>query len=302
MAHHIDHTGSSHERGTGCCLSQDERAIRRLCNGAIDLAYYEKRARALRARCMRFWLHRLIRSVVRFWRRRAVAAELWSLDESAMRDIGIARSDIAAIASGAYFQDESRRQRGTVHRVAPAAGEWHAAHTDGNGSGAFFIQPGKTMHTKLTTLEYLQHLVAGTVPEGALPEMKYPTAISQLLGFRVIGVDKAYARLEMDADADVHGNQQGTVHGGLLSELADAAIGTAHSTAIETDETFTSIDLRISFFRPVWKSVLTATARPVQLGRTITHYHCEIVREDGKLVALASGTVMTLRGAAAAGR
>ena len=106
----------------------------------------------------------------------------------------------------------------------------------------------------------------------------------------------------MEADASIHGNQQGTVHGGLLSELADATIGTAHSTAIEEDETFTSIDLRISFFRPVWRSVLTATARPIQQGRTITHYQCEITEENGKLVAMAAGTVTTLRGAAATGR
>lgn len=158
------------------------------------------------------------------------------------------------------------------------------------------------MTARLSTLDYLQHLLSGTLPVGATAEMQYPTAISQLLGFRIVEIGKAYARLEMDADAEIHGNQQGTVHGGLLSELADATIGTAHSTAIESGETFTSIDLRVSFFRPVWRSVLTATARPVQLGRTITHYQCEIAREDGKLVAMATGTVMTLRGVAATGR
>ncbi|OZA23326.1 MAG: thioesterase [Hydrogenophilales bacterium 17-64-11] len=158
------------------------------------------------------------------------------------------------------------------------------------------------MTAKFSTLEYLQHQLAGTLPAGATSEMKYPTAISKLLGFRITGIDKAYARLEMNADADIHGNQQGTVHGGLLSELADATIGTAHSTTIEEGETFTSVDLRISFFRPVWKSVLSATARPIQHGRTITHYQCEIVREDGKLVALAAATIMTLRGMAANGR
>lgn len=158
------------------------------------------------------------------------------------------------------------------------------------------------MTRKLSVLDYLRHQLADSLPADATTEMKYPTAISKLLGFRIAGIDKAYACLEMDADADIHGNQQGTVHGGLLSELADATIGTAHSTTIGAGETFTSIDLRISFFRPVWKSVLTATARPIQHGRTITHYQCEIVRDDGKLVAFAAGTVMTLRGDMAEGR
>ncbi|WP_284155311.1 PaaI family thioesterase [Sulfuricystis multivorans] len=104
------------------------------------------------------------------------------------------------------------------------------------------------------------------------------------------------------ADAEIHGNQQGTVHGGLLSELADAAIGTAHSTVVEGDESFTSIDLRINFFRPVWRATLMAKASPVRRGRTVSHYQCEIIREDGKQVALAAGTIMTLRGPAAHGR
>mgnify|MGYP000135480966 CR=1 FL=1 len=158
------------------------------------------------------------------------------------------------------------------------------------------------MTIALSTLEYLRRQLDGSLPANATTDMRYPTAISKLLGFRITGVDLGYAKLELEADADMHGNQQGTVHGGMLCELADAAIGTAHSTALHEGETFTSIDLKVSFFRPVWKSVLTAEARQIQHGRTIAHYQCEIIRDDGKVVALAMSTVMTLRGGAASGR
>ncbi len=132
--------------------------------------------------------------------------------------------------------------------------------------------------------------------------MSRPLSVQDYLQHQLAGIDTIYACLEMDADADIHGKQPGTVHDGLLSELADATVGTAHSTTINAGETFTRIDLRISFFRPVWKSVPRAAARPLQHGRTITHYQCEIVRDDGKLVALAAGRVMALRGGMAAGR
>lgn len=158
------------------------------------------------------------------------------------------------------------------------------------------------MGEKFSTLDFLRKQLDGSLPDNARTEMRYPTNVSKLLGFRIVEIDAGYAKLELDADADIHGNQQGTVHGGMLCELADATIGTAHSTAIREEETFTSIDLKINFFRPVWKSVLTATAKPVQHGKTITHYHCEITRDDGKMVALATGTVMTLRGDSAQGR
>lgn len=158
------------------------------------------------------------------------------------------------------------------------------------------------MESILSTLDFLQQHIEGSLPSNAVTEMQYPTAISELLGFRIIAIAKGKATLEVCTDPSIHGNQQGTVHGGFLGELADAAIGTAHSTAIDTGESFTSIDLQIKFFRPVWKSKLTATVFPVRAGRTVSHYQCEITREDGQLVALASGTIMTLRGDLALGR
>ena len=158
------------------------------------------------------------------------------------------------------------------------------------------------MTEKLSTLDFLQQQLEGRLPANAATEMQYPTAISRLFGFRITEIAAGYAKLELDADVEVHGNQQRTVHGGTLCELADATIGTAHSTAIRDGETFTSIDLRVSFFRPVWKSLLTATARQIQHGKTLTHYQCEITRDDGKVVALATSTVMTLRGNVAQGR
>ncbi|WP_156473665.1 PaaI family thioesterase [Neptuniibacter marinus] len=156
--------------------------------------------------------------------------------------------------------------------------------------------------TTLSTLEFLQRHIENNLPMNATTEMRYPTAISKLLDFRIIAIAKGQATLSICTDPSVHGNQQGTVHGGLLSELADAAIGTAHSTAIQKGESFTSLDLQIKFFRPVWQSTLTATASPVQRGQMISHYQCEIARENGDMVALASGTVMTLRGDSARGR
>ncbi len=158
------------------------------------------------------------------------------------------------------------------------------------------------MNSKLSTLEFLRRQLDGSLPADATTELQYPTAISNTLGFLITEIDAGYAKIQLDANAEIHGNQQGTVHGGMLCELADATIGTAHSTAILEGETFASIDLKISFFRPVWKSVLTATAKQIQHGKTVTHYQCEITRGDGKAVALAMSTVMTLRGNAAHGR
>ncbi|MGX6446768.1 PaaI family thioesterase [Patulibacter sp. S7RM1-6] len=154
----------------------------------------------------------------------------------------------------------------------------------------------------LPVLDYLRRQIAGELGPDDRTHLRYPTAISQLLGFEVVDVGPRTAVLRLDADCSVHGNQQGTVHGGLLVELADAAIGTAQSTVIAPGESFTSIDLQATFLRPVFRGRLTATARATHVGRTISHYACEIVRDDGKPVATVASAVMTLRGDQAAGR
>lgn len=156
--------------------------------------------------------------------------------------------------------------------------------------------------SSLPVLEYLRKYVANVLQEGDSIGMRYPTAISRTLGMRIVAVAAGEATIEIDADPALHGNQQGTVHGGLICELMDAAIGTAHSTLMQEGESFASIDIKVSFMRPVWKSVLRAVARPVQQGRTVSHYHCEVIRDDGKLVATAQSAVMTLRGEQAQGR
>lgn len=154
----------------------------------------------------------------------------------------------------------------------------------------------------IPVLEYLQRQLDGTLAEGDVTHMRYPTAISRLLGFRIVAIGEAMAAVELDADAALHGNQQGTVHGGLLCELADAAIGTAHSTLMQEGESFASIDLSATFLRPVWRERLRAHAWAAHRGRTISHYRCEIQREDGKVVASIASAVMTLRGEGAQGR
>ena len=138
----------------------------------------------------------------------------------------------------------------------------------------------------MPVLEFLRR----QLDRSGLPEdrthLRYPTAISQLLGFEITAVGLGTATLAVDVDAIVHGNQQGTVHGGFLAELGDAAIGTAHSTLMGPGESFTSIDLRATFLRPVWHDRLLAHARPAHSGRDHrplpVRHHPEQRRQDGR--------------------
>ena len=153
-----------------------------------------------------------------------------------------------------------------------------------------------------SNLEFFRKVAeAGEAPaEGS--RFIYPPAIARTLGFRLIEVGPGTATMELMADTEVHANPMGTIHGGVLCDIADAAIGTAHASSLKEDESFTSIDLQINFFRPAWNGRIRAIAKPVNVGRQVSRYVCDILRDDDKLVAQVSSTVMTLRGDQASGR
>ena len=156
--------------------------------------------------------------------------------------------------------------------------------------------------SKLSNLEFFKIVAANGETSAAESRFIYPPAIAKTLGFKLIEVGPGTATMEIVVDADKHANPMGTIHGGVLCDIADAAIGTAHATGLEEGESFTSLDLQINFFRPVWNGRIRAVAKPVNLGRQSNRYVCDILKDDDKLVAQVTSTVMTLRGDQASGR
>jgi uncharacterized protein (TIGR00369 family) len=135
---------------------------------------------------------------------------------------------------------------------------------------------------------------------GAGPE-EFPAPIGRLLGLKLLQAEKGMAVVEFVAD-ERHTNPMGTLTGGVLCEIADAAMGFAYYTTLAADESFTAVELKINFLRPVWKAILRAKARVVRAGKLVGLVECDVVDEQERLVARASITCLTLRGQLAEGR
>ncbi len=125
--------------------------------------------------------------------------------------------------------------------------------------------------------------------------------VARLIGFEAkeIGDGRATAVL---ITGPQHANPMGTLHGGILCDVADAAMGMAFASTLELGESFTTIELKINFFRPVWQARLRAEGTVVQRGRTVGYMECTITDEENRIVAKAASTCMVLRGQKAAGR
>jgi uncharacterized protein (TIGR00369 family) len=134
-----------------------------------------------------------------------------------------------------------------------------------------------------------------------VPGETSPPPIATLLGCTLTSVEPGEAVIAFEAGGR-HANPIGTLHGGVLCDLADAAMGMAYASTLAEGETFTTLELKINFLKPVWTARLLAIGRVVKAGKTIGLIDCDITDEGNHLVARASSTCMTLRGRQAEGR
>ena len=128
-----------------------------------------------------------------------------------------------------------------------------------------------------------------------------PPPVGKLIGFAMTAVEPGHTVFEMDAGPQ-HTSPLGTVHGGVICDLVDAAMGCAHASQLEDGETFTTLELKINYLKPVWSGHLVAEGTVIKAGRTIGLVEGRVTDESGALVAYATSTCMTLRGDAAKGR
>ena len=119
--------------------------------------------------------------------------------------------------------------------------------------------------------------------------------IAELIGFEVEEISNGRAVGTLQAGPQ-HANPMGTLHGGVLCDVADAAMGMAFASTLGPDESFTTMALGINFFRPVWQARVRAEARVVNRGKNVGYIECDITDENGKQIAKANSTCTVLRG------
>jgi len=120
-----------------------------------------------------------------------------------------------------------------------------------------------------------------------------PPPIAKTLGIQLVAVGEGSATAKMKVDSRYH-NPMGTVHGGILSDLADLSMGVATASLLNGEETFTTLELKINFLRPVFETELQAEGRVVHRGRTIALAESILKNSEGKDVARATATELIL--------
>jgi len=115
--------------------------------------------------------------------------------------------------------------------------------------------------------------------------MKPPTAI-KTLGMELVGAGDGKASLKIRVGERFH-NPMGTVHVGVMTDLADATMGIAVMTTLAEGESFATLKLRMNFLRPVVEDVFGSTAEVVRRGKTIALAGSVLKNKAGREVARA---------------
>jgi uncharacterized protein (TIGR00369 family) len=140
--------------------------------------------------------------------------------------------------------------------------------------------------TTMSGLEFLWAIRDGTLP---------PAPIASLFLMRGVEAENGRVVFECEPDQSAY-NPIGVVHGGLVCTLADTVAGCAVHSTLERGVGYTSIDINVSYLRPVTSEsgVLRATGLVTKRGRRVAFATAEIVDGAGRVVATATSNCLVM--------
>ena len=145
------------------------------------------------------------------------------------------------------------------------------------------VQTGKT----IGGIAYLRALQSGELP---------PPPFAVLLGIWITEVSEG--RVVFAAEpGEYHYNPLGTVHGGVMATLLDSALGCAVQSLLPAGTTYTTLELKVNYLRPVTVKTGTiyAEGKIIHLGGRIATAEARVTDAAGKLYAHGTTTCIILR-------
>jgi len=117
----------------------------------------------------------------------------------------------------------------------------------------------------------------------------------QWLGIGLVELGEGSATVEMTPSEDM-ANHAGFVHGGMITALADSAMGRSLRTLVPGVARAMSFDLKLNFISAAKVGEkLVAVGNVVHAGRRTAVTECRVEAPGGRLVATASGTFAITR-------
>jgi uncharacterized protein (TIGR00369 family) len=118
-------------------------------------------------------------------------------------------------------------------------------------------------------------------------------AFNHLLGFELIRTHRDGITIQCRVRPELL-NSAGSLHGGVTASIADAAVGTALYHHFDGARRFTTVEMKVNYFRPVTEGRLLARSRLLRVGSSICVGQVDLADDRRRSVGVAIVTYMML--------
>ncbi|MFX0005874.1 MAG: PaaI family thioesterase [Promethearchaeota archaeon] len=109
-----------------------------------------------------------------------------------------------------------------------------------------------------------------------------------LIGFEFTKLEKGYSQCVLQINKN-HFNPHKTVHGAVMYSMADTGMGGALYTLLKKDESCATVEIKITYFKPVKEGKLICDTKVIHRGKKFGILESEVLNDE-ILVSKAYGT------------
>ncbi len=123
---------------------------------------------------------------------------------------------------------------------------------------------------------------------------RFYAPVANFIGMTLESAERGRSVVSLKAKCH-HENSVGTVHGGILCDLSDAAMGYAFESILPQERRGVTVEFKINFLRPACAGdQLCAKAWILSHGKSMYYLECEIRNAKRDLIAKAACTCKIL--------
>ena len=118
--------------------------------------------------------------------------------------------------------------------------------------------------------------------------------VMQLIGASLQTVEPGVVEIAIPYREDLT-QQDGYMHAGIITTIADSACGYAAYTLMPADSSVLSVEFKMNLLRPAQGEEFVAAARVLKAGKTLTVASCDVHARSGdesKLIATMLATMI----------
>lgn len=125
-----------------------------------------------------------------------------------------------------------------------------------------------------------------TADDGGMPDKR--PGFARVIGLEITETEPGFSRGEVTVRDELK-NPNGVLHGSVAHAMADTGMGAALMTGLDEGHACATIEIKISYVRPVFEGTLVCETAVINRGGSVAFLESE-VRNDGSIVATATGS------------